>query len=53
MTPDKKINKEKLPRPEKEDTRHKTQEEFDDRSRQAKDKKIRRVNYVVKDLPIY
>lgn len=55
---DKKIERKDLPRPEKDDKRNKSQEEFDlktsdninDRSKIIKKK---RVNYVVKDLPIY
>ena len=54
MSADKKIQKDKLPHPAKENTRHKAQEEFDDKGRNAKgEKKVKRVNYVVKDLPIY
>lgn len=54
MSADKKIQKDKLPHPAKENTRHKAQEEYDDKGRSAKaEKKVKRVNYVVKDLPIY
>ena len=53
MSADKKINKDKLPHPVGPDTRNKSQEEFDDKGKALKDKKSQRVNYVVKDLPIY
>lgn len=54
MPADKKIDKDKLPRPEKEDKRHQSQEEFDDVNKVQKEKKgSKKVNYVVKDLPIY
>ncbi len=54
MSADKKINREKLPHPVKEDTRNRSQEEFDDKSKKAKQKnKAGRVNYIIKDLPIY
>jgi len=51
---DKKIERGKLPHPEKEDKKNKSQEEYDEKSRTDKEKmKSRKVNYVVKDLPIY
>ena len=54
MPADKKINKDKLPHPEKEDRKHQSQEEFDDRGKQMREKsKTKKINYVVKDLPIY
>ncbi len=53
MSADKKIKKEKLPEPVKEDNRHRSQEEFDDKSRAIRDRKAKKVNYIVKDLPIY
>lgn len=54
MPADKKIKKDKLPLPEKEDKRHQSQEEFDDVNKVKKEKmKPKKVNYVVKDLPIY
>jgi hypothetical protein len=53
MSADKKINKEKLPEPTKEDKRTRHQEEFDDKSRDLKHRKSKKVNYIVKDLPIY
>jgi len=54
MPADKKIEHEKLPHPEKAEKRHKSQEEFDEKRKLEKEKiKARKVNYVVKDLPIY
>jgi hypothetical protein len=53
MSADKKINKDKLPHPVGPDTRNKGQEEFDDKSKILKERKVQRVNYIVKDLPIY
>lgn len=53
MSADKKNNKEKLPEPAKENTRSRNQEEFDDKSREIKNRKAKKVNYIVKDLPIY
>jgi hypothetical protein len=54
MSADKKIEREKLPQPEKNDKQNKSQEEFDVKTKNRQDKmKSRRVNYVVKDLPIY
>ena len=54
MPADKKIDKDRLPHPEKEDKRHHNQEEFDDKSKQQREKsKAKKINYVVKDLPIY
>lgn len=54
MPADKKINKENLPHPQKEDKRHQNQEEFDDKNKVQKERmKPKKVNYVVKDLPIY
>ena len=52
MSSHKKNNNQAQAHPAQEDTRHKQQEEVKDRSK-SKDKKARRVNYVVKDLPIY
>jgi hypothetical protein len=54
MPADKKIDRGKLPEPEKEDKKQKAQAEYDDRSKMEKQKtKPRKVNYVIKDLPIY
>lgn len=54
MPADKKIERDKLPHPEKSDKKNKSQEEFDDKAKEEKQKaKHRKVNYVVKDLPIY
>ena len=54
MAADKKIAREKLPHPEKKDEKNKSQEEYDDkRKNQREQMKSRKVNYVVKDLPIY
>jgi hypothetical protein len=54
MAADKKIERDRLPHPEKEDKKNKSQEEFDEKARTDKEKsKNRKVNYVVKDLPIY
>jgi hypothetical protein len=54
MAADKKIERDRLPHPEKPDKKNKSQEEFDEKSRTDKEKsKNRKVNYVVKDLPIY
>ena len=58
MSPDKKIDSEKLPRPEKKDEQNKSQEEFDQKvndntALREKIMKKRRINYVVRDLPIY
>jgi hypothetical protein len=54
MSADKKIDREKLPHPEKNDKRNKSQEEFDNKAKDDKGRmKPKKVNYVVKDLPIY
>lgn len=54
MPADKKIDREKLPHPDKEDKRHQNQEEFDDKNKEVKQRmKPKKVNYIVKDLPIY
>lgn len=53
MSADKKNNKDKLPHPVGSDTRNNEQEIFDEKNKIIKDKKTKRVNYVVKDLPIY
>ena len=54
MPADKKINRDNLPKPEKTDKRYQSQEEFDDRNKVEKQKaKPKKVNYVIKDLPIY
>jgi hypothetical protein len=54
MPADKKIERDKLPHPEKNDKKHKSQEEFDQKTKIEKERtKARKVNYVVKDLPIY
>ncbi len=54
MATDKKIDRDKLPHPEKHDKKNKSQEEFDDKAKTEREKmKSRKVNYVVKDLPIY
>lgn len=54
MPAEKKINPDKLPHPEKEDKRNKSQEEFDDKNKIVREKmKPKKVNYVIKDLPIY
>jgi hypothetical protein len=51
MSADKKNNKEKLPEPEKKDMHTRNQE--DSRSREIKQRKSKKVNYIIKDLPIY
>jgi hypothetical protein len=54
MAADKKIEREKLPHPEKNDKKHKSQDEYDEKKKNEKEQmRNRRVNYVVKDLPIY
>jgi hypothetical protein len=54
MPADKKISRDKLPHPEKDDKKNQSQEEFDDKNQQLKERmKPKKVNYVVKDLPIY
>lgn len=68
MSADKKITRNDLPRPEKTDVRHQHQEEYDAKPKEPKaaketkesveaanrgNTKKRRVNYVIKDLPIY
>ena len=54
MAADKKIERDKLPHPEKHDRKNKSQEEFDEKRKKEREKmKSRTVNYVVKDLPIY
>jgi hypothetical protein len=54
MPADKKINREKLPHPEKTDKKHRGQEEFDDKNKDVKERtKTRKINYIIKDLPIY
>jgi len=54
MPADKKIDTDKLPRPEKEDRQHQNQEEFDDKNKVVKERtKSKKVNYVIRDLPIY
>lgn len=54
MPADKKIKKDKLPEPEKENKKQRYQEEFDDKSKGIKEKmKSKNVKYVVRDLPIY
>jgi hypothetical protein len=53
MPEDKKIDKDKLPRPEKEERKHQNQEEFDDKSKAVKHNKPKKTNYIIKDLPIY
>lgn len=55
MPADKKIKPEKLPRPPDKPDKFRNQEEFDDKSRDEKARlaKPRRINYVIKDLPIY
>ena len=54
MAADKKIERDKLPQPEKNERKNKSQEEFDEKTRTDREKmKKRKVNYVVKDLPIY
>lgn len=54
MSADKKIDRNKLPHPEKADSQNKSQEEFDDKRKQERERiKARKVDYVVKDLPIY
>jgi hypothetical protein len=51
---DKKIDRSKLPHPERTNKSDKSQEEFDDKGKIQRDaKKTKKVNYVVKDLPIY
>lgn len=54
MPADKKIDRDTLPEPEKPNKKQKTQDEYDDRSKMQQEKlKLKRVNYVIKDLPIY
>jgi hypothetical protein len=55
MTADKKTHREKHPEPAKENTKTRNQEDTNDNGRHSKDnkKKVRKVNYVIKDLPIY
>jgi len=54
MPADKKIKKEKLPHPVKEDTKHQSQEEFDERNKDVKQKMApKKANYGARDLPIY
>lgn len=65
MSADKKIARKDLPRPEENDVRHQNQEEYDEKPKDQKvakepgeasnrgNAKRRRVNYVIKDLPIY
>lgn len=54
MPADKKINREKLPHPEKTDKKQQNQEEFDDKNKVIKERmKNDKVNYVTKDPPIY
>lgn len=54
MAADKKIERKKLPHPEKGDKKNKSQEEYDDKRKNEREQmKNRKVNYVVKDLPIY
>lgn len=53
---DKKIKNGDLPRPERNDERHKSQEEFDEKAKNTQTKqelKKKKINYVVRDLPIY
>ena len=57
MSADKKIKNSDLPRPEKPDERNKSQEEYDEKvkntNQSRENQKKRRINYVVRDLPIY
>ena len=54
MSADKTIKREKLPHPVKEENSYRNQEEFDDKNRIVKERlRPKKVNYVVKDLPIY
>jgi hypothetical protein len=54
MAADKKIERDKLPHPERNDKKGKSQEEYDDKKKNEREQmKSRKVNYVVKDLPIY
>jgi hypothetical protein len=54
MSADKKIQRDKLPHPEKDDKMNKSQEEFDNKAKDDKGRaKPKKVNWVVKDLPIY
>ena len=50
---EKKSIKQKPAHPAKDENRNKRQEESNDRSKALEAKKARRVNYIVKDLPIY
>jgi len=51
---DKKIDRDKLPHPEKNDKKNKSQDEYDDKAKTERETgKSKKVNYVVKDLPIY
>ena len=54
MAADKKIERDKLPHPEKKDKNNKSQEEIDDKRKNERElRKSKKVNYVIKDLPIY
>jgi hypothetical protein len=55
MLAEKKTNRTKLTHHEKEEEqRTKSQDEFDDKRKHIKEKmRSKKVNYVVKDLPIY
>jgi hypothetical protein len=53
MAAEKKTDKDKLPRPEKEEKKNTSPDETRDRVKEQKLTKNRRVNYIIKDLPIY
>ena len=54
MPADKKADRLHHPRPEKENTKHPYQEDQDQKIKNDKQKiKQKRVNYIIKDLPIY
>jgi hypothetical protein len=54
MAAEKKTDKDKLPRPEKEEKKNTSADETRDRAKEQKlTSKNRRVNYIIKDLPIY
>lgn len=53
MSADKKIERSKSPYPDKEDKKQKNQEFIQTKGDNDKQRKLKRVNYVIKDLPIY
>lgn len=53
MSADKKVDRSRSPYPDKEDKKQKGPESMPSKVDNEKDKKTKRVNYVIKDLPIY